>query len=130
MALVVMLIALLVTVCVSMYLFLVRRFSPAAGEMTPERFRAEVTLLMTILLGAALLIIVFVIGAYLFIRIGQFVSEKPRPEQPTKYVDAWSQYRLTEEEIQAATDEEPPAAPGADEDEPPPGGPDHSDSAS
>ena len=56
--------------------------------------------------------------------------EVPVGQELRAEVEAGPAPEPAEEEIQAATDEEPPAAPGADEDEPPPGGPDHSDSAS
>lgn len=126
--------ALLLTVCVSVYLFLVRNLPSGlptgpGGELTRQALRRKLTLLLAVVLGAVLLILAFVLGAYLVIRIGRAVSQKPVGGQPTEYVDAWSRYRLSEAEIDAATREEesggsPPAGPDEDsaEDEPPPEG--------
>jgi len=101
-------IALLATVCGALYIFLERRLRPAAarlaaGQLSRESVLAELSLLLLVLLASVLVILVFVIGAYLLIRVGQAVMQKPAAKQPTPYVDAWSQYRLTEEQTEAAT---------------------------
>jgi hypothetical protein len=64
--------------------------------------------LLTLLLISALLILLFVLGAYLIIRIGQFVARERVGGTPTAYVDAWQKYRLTDEQIAAATSEDRP----------------------
>ena len=109
---VLVLVALLATVCVALYVFLQRRLRPsaarlAAGELTRESVLAELSLLLLVLLGSGLLILSFVVGAYLLIRVGRAVSQKPVGGQATEYVDAWSRYRLSQEQIQATTGEGP-----------------------
>jgi hypothetical protein len=110
-AMMVTLIALLAIVCISVYLFLVRRLHSAspllqAPEITRETLRRELSVLLVVMLGSVLLILLFVIGAYLLIRVGRAVSQKGVGGQPTEYTDAWSRYRLSQEEIEAATREE------------------------
>ena len=72
---------------------------------------------MAVLLAALLLILIFVVGSYLLIRIGRAITRKSVGGQPTEYVDAWSRYRLTDEAIARATDE-PPAAGGGNDSSP------------
>lgn len=129
-AMMIMVIVLLITVCAALYLVLERRLRPvgsrlASGELTRQALGTELTLLLVILLGSVLLILIFVIGSYLFIRVGRAVSQKRVGGEPTKYVDAWSRYRLTEEQIEAATQEE--ANRDEDRDEPPDNSPPHPD---
>ncbi len=69
---------------------------------------------MAVLLAALLLILIFVVGSYLLIRIGRAITRKPVGGQPTEYVDAWSRYRLSDEEIARATNESPAAGGGND----------------
>ncbi|MEW6197858.1 MAG: hypothetical protein AB1601_04235 [Planctomycetota bacterium] len=106
---------LLVTVCATVYVFLARhRYpGPAIGVITSEeeleRAAAEarrLATLLTILLISGLLILLYVIGAYLVIRVGQAVSRQKVGGRATRYVDAWAGYRLTDEEISAATTED------------------------
>lgn len=114
---------LLVTVCATVYVFLARHRHPGpsvgviASEEEIERAVAEakrLATLLTILLVSALLILLYIIGAYLVIRVGQAVSRQAVGGRPTRYVDAWAGYRLTDEEISAATTED------HERDEPPP----------
>ncbi len=131
--------ALILIVCAAVYLFVARPArlpAPTDGVSTTEeaaRLVAEArraALLLTILLISALLILLYVLGAYLVIRIGQMVARHQIGGRPTHYVDAWAQYRLTDEQISAATSEDsdgpgrrrrPPETPDLTEpDEPPP----------
>ena len=80
---------------------------PQAIERAAAESRRLVTLL-TILLISALSIILFVVGAYLVIRAGQFVARERVGGKATAYVDAWQNYRLTDEQISAATEEKKP----------------------
>ena len=130
-ALVLMFFALVAIVCVAVYAFLVGRLDPESpGEITGQHLRAE----LSILLAAILLILIFVVGSYLLIRIGRSVAQKRVGGKPTEYVDAWSRYRLTEEEIEAATREQPPEGQGPDQPDddsaPPHGDPEDPDSES
>ena len=125
-AMMIMFIVLILTVCAALYLFLERRLSPATarlatGELSAESVQAELSLLLLITLGAVLLILIFIVGAYLFIRTGRLVSHKRVGGKPTDYVDVWSSYRLSEDQIDAATEEEHPGSQDQTEpdDEPP-----------
>ena len=107
------LVALVLTVCAGAYLYVARYgigSPPAAGEIADPASEAErlkrISGLLIILLIAALLILLFVIGCYLVIRVGGFVRT-PLGGKPTKYVNAWQNYRLTDEQIAAATTEYP-----------------------
>lgn len=75
------------------------------------------------LLLSGLLVLILTIGAYLVIRIGRVVAQKPRALQPTEYVDAWSRYRISESEVESAmrrlADEPPAGDEPAPEDGPP-----------
>lgn len=110
---VVMVVALLLTVCVATYLYVARRLGPQGpgggrGEPTRDAISGELTMLLTLLLGSLLLILLFAIGAYLVLRAGRSLSRNQAGSRPTEYVDAWSKYRLSEEQIKAATDEDRP----------------------
>jgi len=131
--------ALILIVCAAVYLFVARPAqlpAPTDGISTAEEAARllhearRAALLLTILLISALLILLYVLGAYLVIRIGQMVARHQVGGKPTHYVDAWAQYRLTNEQISAATSEDaddrarrrrPPATPDATEpdDQPP-----------
>lgn len=69
----------------------------------------QLTVLLTILLISALLILLFVLGAYLLLRVGRIIARQRVGGKPTTYVDAWGSYRLTDEQIARATAEDPPA---------------------
>jgi hypothetical protein len=114
---------LLLTTCATVYLLLAQQtrsgMATQSVAMAPtretissdeeaERLAADAHRLITllsVLLISALLILLFVLGAYLVIRVGQFVVRNPVGGKPTDYVDAWSHYRLTDEQISAATAE-------------------------
>lgn len=130
---------LILTVCAGVYILLARGGEPPLGGVMDEdamRMAASQRLvtLLTILLISALLILLFILGAYLLINVGRFVARDRVGGKPTAYVDVWRNYRLTDEEISAATQEDrpdtdaggsPPApdTPPSDSDpnEPPPG---------
>ncbi|HOO15690.1 MAG: hypothetical protein KBH81_07775 [Phycisphaerae bacterium] len=121
--------ALLLLVCVALYFFITNRLAAsvarmAAGEVGREVVIAELSRLVAIMLGCFLAILAFAIGAYTFIGIGRAISRPTASGKPTKYVDAWSQYRISEEQIRAATEEvddrnatEDPSS-GRDDDDP------------
>jgi hypothetical protein len=118
-AVLVMLGALVLTVSALLYLFLLRMLRPV--ELQPSAadpvlaLRRKLTLLLLIVLGACLLILVFAIGAYLVLRIGRAVARRQLGGTPTEYVDAWSHYRLSEQDIASATREERRRPRGPDE---------------
>ncbi len=80
--------------------------SPLADEGEVKTELKRMSALLVILFTALLLILFFVISAYAILRIGRTLSESRVGGKPTEYVDAWSRYRLSEEEIAAATAEE------------------------
>jgi len=134
------LIALVLTITAGVYMFIERyptdalTAAPLMLDPQAEGLRVKrLVLLLTILLISCLLVLLFVVGSYLLIRIGRFVR-KPVAGKPTEYVDAWQQYRLTDEQIAAATAEppteggapgEPPFSPGSDDPTPPGPNPPH-----
>ncbi len=110
------------TVGATAYVFLAHGHAPPAGLGTdsapagrvPVDERRNLTFLLMISISA-LLILLFVLGAYLVIRLGHFLARERVGGQPTEYVDAWGSYRLSDEQISAATDEDHPNG----DDEPP-----------
>jgi hypothetical protein len=115
---------LVVTVCAAVYMAMVRlgpldNLPPGPLDEMDAEARMEaarrLTLLLSILLISSLLILLFALGAYLVIRIGRLVARDRAPlgGKPTEYVDAWRQYRLTDEQISAATSESDSAGPQA-----------------
>lgn len=80
----------------------------------------HLTVLLTLLLISALLILLFVLGAYLVIQMGRIVARARSPVggKPTPYVDAWSNYRLSDEAIAAATSGDSPDADQDDDEDP------------
>lgn len=111
------LIGLLLIMCACAYVLLLRLGQPppaiilsasdeeAAAQLEQAR---QLPVLLTVLLISALFILLFVLGAYLLIRVGRIVARPRTPDggHHTPYVDAWTNYRLTEEQISAATSEE------------------------
>ena len=104
--------ALILTVSAAVYIFVAQQSHqpvPVGGISSDEesaRLAADaqrLVTLLTILLMSALLILLFVLGSYLVIRVGQFVARERVGGKPTRYVDAWQSYRLTDEQISAAT---------------------------
>ena len=59
--------------------------------------------LFRMLLHSFLIFLSFLFGSYLMVRIGRVLSREKKTATPTEYVDAWSNYRLTQEELDTAT---------------------------
>ncbi len=102
---------LVVTISAAAYLVFSRlgptSFTVAEGEEGLQMAQARRLLaLLVMLLVSALLILLFVIGAYFLIRVGRVVAREEPRRPPTDYTDAWGQYRLTDEQIAAATGED------------------------
>lgn len=124
--------ALLLTVAGTVYIFFAQYGMPPLAPQAPqtiddaERIAAEArwfVTLLTILLTSALLILLFVVGAYLVIHAGRVVARERIGGKPTPYVDAWGQYRLTEADISAATGEDQKGKGGGPGESPPEAGP-------
>ena len=69
-----------------------------------EPLRRAASLSLVILL-TFVLFLAFLIGSYLIVRTGRHFRRRRERTAPTEYVDAWSSYRLSDEEIARATDE-------------------------
>lgn len=94
----------------------------AAAAPPPAR---KLYVLVSLLAVSAIAVVAFVVGSYLMIRAGRALMRRQPRKTPTSYVDAWAGYRVTEEQIDAATRESdlPPDPPPSDNpqrgDEPP-----------
>ncbi len=102
---------LLLTVSATLYLLLARAHARTMLEATtqagpPAHEARRLTVLLTVLLVAALLVLAFALGAYLVVRTGRLISRPRVGGTPTPYVDAWRQYRLTDDQIAAALGED------------------------
>lgn len=106
-----------VTVGATAYLFLAQghfqsiEVGAGAGPATARTAQSEGRKVVSyLIIGSisALLILLFVLGAYLVIRVGHLVARERIGGKPTEYVDAWGSYRLTDEQISAATAEGEP----------------------
>lgn len=79
--------------------------SDASGSPADSHNATRLVIKLSILLVSVLLIMLFVIGSYLLIRVGRSVAGEPVGGSPTEYVDAWASYRITDEQIASATAE-------------------------
>lgn len=110
----------------AVYIFVLQSSGAPATLSNDSEYQAiaanRVRALVSVLLISALLILIFVIGSYILIRVGQAVTHRTVRNKPTQYVDAWSQARVSPEEIAAATEEPKPdgTTGAADLPEPPP----------
>ena len=97
--------------------------SAPAHRAKVERI-GEAKALMRMLLHSSLLFLAFVFGSYLIVRIGRDMLDRRAQRAGSEYVDAWSHYRLTQEEIDTATggleDDIPPESPPGDSQREPP----------
>lgn len=74
----------------------------------------QINAMLDALYFTLLLLGTFVVGSYIMTRIGRAaLLKRDEPDVPrrTEYVDAWSKYRVTDEQIQAATDGPPDTPP-------------------
>ena len=59
--------------------------------------------LFRMLVNTFLIFLSFLLGSYLMVRFGRLFSRVKPVENHTDYTDAWSNYRLTQEELDTAT---------------------------
>ena len=76
---------------------------PAGSRSDPRRIAA----LAQVLLWSLLILLAFVVGALLMIRVGR-IFYRPAPPKRTHYVDAWSLHRLSDEQIAELTSDDDP----------------------
>jgi hypothetical protein len=97
-----------------------------AGSSISDADRRNVAYLMMATLAALLTLVIFIVGVFVVKRLGMRLKNFRVGGEPTPYVDTWSQYRLSEEEIAAATADDEPLS-GSDDDEPRRQPPDNTD---
>lgn len=62
-----------------------------------------------------LLVMAFLVGSYVMVKIGRAMLMPQPSAKPTQYVDAWGGYRISDEQIASATAEfDPPREPPPD----------------
>jgi hypothetical protein len=76
---------------------------PGPRVMTPESRRDIYRLAVGLI--TLLLLTLFFMAVYVLTRIGRALKQPSVGGQPTVYVDAWSQYRLSDEAVEQATHE-------------------------
>ena len=73
-------------------------------NVTGHEAKAQhINALLRLLLQSFLLFLAFLLGSYLIVRVGRALVARRAERGRTEYVDAWSSYRLTQEEIDTAT---------------------------
>jgi hypothetical protein len=96
--------------------------SPAERELPPIsashdelRLQQLNALLLRMLTHSFLIFLAFLVGSYVMVRVGRRVLSHREPPRRSEYVDAWSNYRLSQDEIDTATarldDDFPPDLP-------------------
>ena len=66
--------------------------------------KQQLDALFRMLLHSFFLFLAFILGSYLMVRIGRRVLHHKSHRTHTEYHDAWSNYRLSQDEIETATD--------------------------
>jgi hypothetical protein len=95
--------------------------APPAGAPEIAAKAHQINALLRLLLHSFLLFLAFLLGSYLIVRVGRSVVARRAERQRTRYMDVWSSYRLTQEEIDTATtglDDDFPPAPSAGDAQP------------
>ena len=95
-----------------------RELPPITAPQNDVRIQ-QLDALLRMLTHSFFIFLAFLFGSYLMVRIGRSVLGRRHSPQRTEYVDAWSQYRLSQDEIDTATAR-------LDDDFPPDLPPDHS----
>jgi hypothetical protein len=119
------LIALALIICAAAYVLVAGQLAatpvgdgPGASEFEARQAKRLTATLATLIISG-LLIVLFVVACYLVIRVGRMVRE-PIAGEPTEYVDAWRAYRVSDEQIEAATQEWPEEERDGEQDADPP----------
>jgi hypothetical protein len=107
----IVLLLLLLTVSAGVYFALVRPsaafapFTDGDEGLTRIHQGRRLSAILAVLLMSLLAILAFLVGAYLLIRIGRALVQKRVGGEPTQYVDIWSRYRISEQQIDDLTRE-------------------------
>lgn len=75
-----------------------------ARSDAPEALAAKRALVHT-LPHFALIVLVFLVGSYVMVKVGRSVLARRERRGKSEYVDAWSSYRVSDEEIAAAAEQ-------------------------
>ena len=99
------------------------RILPAITVPQDDPRLAQLHALVRVLVHSLILFLVFLFGSYLLVRLARVVARRHPEPEPREYADAWSNYRLSQDEIDtagAALDEEfPPDNAGPSDKAPP-----------
>jgi hypothetical protein len=101
-------------------MFLILASPPPATPADAPEFN-DALYLMTASLAAILLLVLFMVAVYFVLRIGRQLRKTEVGGNASEYHDAWSEYRLSDEQIAAATSEPPDAESPPPDDQPPRG---------
>lgn len=94
----------------NLWMLRVQELPPAAaGGIKPENAGNVLGLMSSTLAGAFILALTFIVGSFVMVRAGRYFLDRSPPLPRTEYVDAWGRYRISEDEIEAATGEERPS---------------------
>lgn len=89
----------------SALLAVIRDSDPASGAARPATelpAPQRIGVLVTVLIIIFLLFLGFLLGSFIIVRLGRYLKRE-RSRSQTAYVDAWSRYRVTQEQIDTAT---------------------------
>lgn len=99
--------------------------SAPASESGVEQNIEQLEALTRMMMHSFFLFLAFLFGSYLMVRIGRAVLSRRPARTRAAYVDAWSNYRLTQDEIDTASaqldDDFPPDTPPRETDPRPSG---------
>jgi hypothetical protein len=94
----------------NLWMLRVQELPPAISGVIPEKnVRPMLHLMSSTLVAAFILVMTFVVGSFIMVRAGRYFLDRSPALPRTEYVDAWGRYRISEDEIEAATGEERPA---------------------
>lgn len=96
----------------------VRTREPPVRALSSPASRATLDAATTTLFITFVLLMLFLVGSFVMVRLGRAAVARRARAAKTEYVDAWSQARVTDEQIRAATDEPPPSEPDPPDPEP------------
>jgi hypothetical protein len=100
---------------------------PPISAPEPDPRIEQLHALLTLLMLSFFLVLVFLLGSYLMVRIGRGLLARKRLRHRTEYVDGWGSYRLTQDQIDSATQQLKDSLASETPPDPDEGGPEPSD---
>lgn len=79
---------------------------PAVSNEAALRTAKSLQIGVATLIISLVLFLVFMLGAYLINRVARLIPTAEPSTTRTEYVDVWSEYRVTDQQIDDATEEE------------------------